>query len=76
MLAKLKKELEILRNKVRFIKAVIEDEITIKRVKKIAIARTLKQQNYLTMSELNEIQQDQRRATVVVNDEPDNDERD
>jgi len=42
MLAKLKKELEILRNKARFIKAVIDDEIVIKRVKRIVIAGTLK----------------------------------
>ena len=69
MLAKLKKEHEILRNKVRFIKAVIEDEIIITRVKKQIIARNLKIQKYSTMSELNEIQQEQRRPTLVVNED-------
>jgi len=34
MLAKLKKDFETLRNKVRFIKEVINDEVTIKRVKR------------------------------------------
>ena len=34
MLAKLKKEYETLRNKVRFIKAVINEEVQIKRVKR------------------------------------------
>ena len=74
MLAKLKKEYEILRNKARFIKAVIEDEIIIKRVKKQIIAKNLKIQKYATMSELNEIQQEQRRPTLVVDeDKPEED---
>lgn len=34
MLAKLKKDYEMLRNKVRFIKAVINDEVNIKKVKR------------------------------------------
>lgn len=38
-LAKLKKESEILKNKARFIKAVIEEEVNIKRVKRMAIAK-------------------------------------
>ena len=42
MLAKLKKEHAILSNKARFIKAVIAEEIQIKRVKKMVIARSLK----------------------------------
>ena len=65
MLAKLKKELEILRNKVRFIKDVIEDRIIIKRVKRKVICQKLKEMKYLTMSELNEIQKEQKRVTVV-----------
>jgi DNA topoisomerase-2 len=59
MLAKLKKEYETLRNKVRFIKEVINDTINIKRVKRIVIAKELKKRNYLTQSELNEIQKDE-----------------
>lgn len=62
LLAKLKKEYEILRNKARFIKAVIEEEIQIKRVKKVEIARSLKAAGFATMSELNEIQKEERRA--------------
>lgn len=74
LLAKLKKEYEILRNKARFIKAVIEEEIQIKRVKKKEIARSLKAAGFATMSELNEIQREERRATVVQNDDKSDDE--
>ena len=77
LLAKLKKEYEILKNKARFIKAVIEEEIQIKRVKKIEIARSLKAAGFATMSELNEIQSEERRASVVQNDdEQDGEEED
>ena len=65
MLAKLKKEYEMLRNKSRFIKAIIEEEVIIKRKKKVEIAKDLKRQNYATMSDLNQIQQDEKKATVV-----------
>jgi DNA topoisomerase-2 len=71
MLAKLKKEYEILKNKVRFIKAVIEETVKIKRVKRSDIVKQLKTQGFLTMSELNEIQQDKKKLTVV---NPDNEE--
>lgn len=54
-LAKLKKELALLRSRARFIKAVIEEELEIRRVKKQAIVRALKAQGYLTMSELDDI---------------------
>lgn len=69
LLARLEKEHETLRNKVRFIKAVIEGEITISRVKKKVIAATLWSQKYATMSQLNEIQAEERRATVIRNEE-------
>ena len=73
MLAKLKKELEILRNKCRFIKAIIEEEVIIKRKKKLDIAKDLKYQKYATMTELNQIQNDEKKATVVE-DNADGDE--
>ena len=73
MLAKLKKDFETLRNKVRFIKEVINDEVTIKRVKRQAIAQELKRKKYMTQSDLNEIQQDVQRATVVKNEDDEND---
>ena len=69
MLAKLKKDYETLRNKVRFIKEVINDTINIKKVKRVVIAKELKKRNYLAQSQLNEIQKDEQRATVVRNDE-------
>ena len=49
-LAKLTKEHEMLRNKVRFIKAVIDHQINILRIKRKVIANTLKRENYTTMS--------------------------
>jgi DNA gyrase/topoisomerase IV subunit A len=48
MLAKLRKEYEVLKNKARFIKMVIEEEIQIKRVKRAFIAQQLKQHGFLT----------------------------
>lgn len=53
MLAKLKKDHEILVNKVRFIKAVIEETIKIKRVKRKEIVKQLVEQKFLTMTQLN-----------------------
>ena len=57
-LAKLKKECEILRNKVRFIKSVVEEEIKINKRKRIDIVKTLKDNGFMTMSQLNEIQKE------------------
>ena len=67
-LAKLKKELEILRNKVRFIKGVVAGNIKISGVKRKVIVRTLKSMGFATMSELNQIQNDEQRTTVVQNE--------
>lgn len=53
MLARLKKECKTLENKVRFIKAVIEETIVIKKVSKKEIAAQLKRQGFLTKSDLN-----------------------
>ena len=58
ILAKLKKEYETLVNKVRFIRAVIEETVKIKKVKRKDIVKQLKDQGFLTMAELNEIQKD------------------
>ena len=69
LLARLEKEHETLRNKVRFIKAVIEGDITINRVKRKVIAATLWSQKYATISQLNEIQAEEKRATVINNEE-------
>lgn len=69
LIARLEKEHETLRNKVRFIKAVIEGDISINRVKRKIIAATLWNQKYATMSQLNEIQRDEKKVTVVNNEE-------
>tara|TARA_B110000285_G_C15064308_1_gene584220 strand:+ start:1142 stop:1354 length:213 start_codon:yes stop_codon:yes gene_type:complete len=69
MLSKLLKEYETLRNKARFIKAVIEEEVQIKRVKKKVIAGQLKIQKYTPQSELNRIIKEKERVIVINNDE-------
>ena len=65
MLSKLNKEYETLANKARFIKAVIEEEVLIKRVKKKDIAKQLKTQNYTTQSELNKLLKEKERVIVI-----------
>lgn len=65
MLSKLNKEYETLANKARFIKAVIEEEVLIKRVKKKDIAKQLKTQNYTTQSDLNKLLKEKERVIVI-----------
>lgn len=65
MLSKLNKEYETLANKARFIKAVIEEEVLIKRVKKKDIAKQLKTQNYTTQSDINKLLKEKERVIVI-----------
>jgi hypothetical protein len=44
------KECETLRNKVRFIRAVVEEELKINKRKRLDIVQSLKSAGYLTMS--------------------------
>lgn len=74
LLSKLLKEYETLRNKARFIKAVIEEEVQIKRVKRKVIASQLKSQNYSTQSELDKLLKEKERVTVVRNEEEKDDD--
>lgn len=74
LLSKLLKEYETLRNKARFIKAVIEEEVQIKRVKRKVIASQLKSQNYTTQSELDKLLKEKERVTVVRNEEEKDDD--
>ena len=69
LLARLRREHEMLRNKVRFIKAVIDNELTIQRKKRKVIAATLRRLEYTTMSDLNKIQAAEKREAVVVDDQ-------
>ena len=52
-LAKLKREFEVLNNKVRFVKAVILDEVKIKQMKRQEIVNQLQAMKYLTITQLN-----------------------
>ena len=76
MLAKLKKDLETLKNKCRFIKAVIEERVIIKRKKKLDITKDLKRQNYTTMTELNQIQMDDSKVELDKDDTESEEEND
>jgi hypothetical protein len=53
---------------VRFIKGVVAGNIKISGVKRKVIVRTLKSMGFATMSELNQIQNDEQRTTVVQNE--------
>ena len=59
------KEYETLRNKAKFIKAVIDQTFVIKKVKKLEIARQLKAQKYNTQSELNAILKEDKKSVII-----------
>lgn len=71
MLAKLKKECETLSNKARFIKAVVDGQVIIAGRKKQNIAKQLHDQNFATQTQLDKIQKDENRLTVVNSEEAD-----
>ena len=66
LLARLRKEVEILTNKVRFILGVINEEIKVSRVKKRDIVKRLKQMGFKTMSEINEILPERKKPAVIA----------
>ena len=68
MLARLKKECETLSNKARFIKAVVDGQVIIAGRKKQNIAKQLHDQRFATQTQLDQIQKDENRLTVVVDD--------
>jgi len=65
LLAKLKKELETISNKVRFILAIINEEIKINRVKRKEVVKRLRLMGFNTHSELNMILNEKQKVTVV-----------
>lgn len=68
LLAKLRKEFETLANKVRFIEAVIEDKVQIKKVPKKEIVRQLQAQKFMTRSQLEEILKEEQIEEKEKND--------
>ena len=58
MLATLKKQCEKLKNQVRFITAIVSDQLVVNKVKRRDLVATLKSQGYWTRSDLNKIQKD------------------
>jgi len=70
LLARLEKECVILENKVRFILAVNASTIKISNVKRKALVIKLKELEFKTMSEINDILPDRTSKTVVNADDP------
>ena len=75
MLKKLKKECEILRNKVRFITAIITDQLVVNKVKRAVILSKLKDEGYTPMSEIEKILPQAKAATVIKEADEDGSER-
>ena len=65
LLAKLRKEFETISNKVRFILAVINEEIKINKVKRKLVLLKLREMGFSMHSELDEILPEKKKLTVV-----------
>ena len=74
MLAKLLKDFEMLSNKVRFIEGIISEQIRINKVKRKDVIVALKNMGFKTATELDAILGVRQRVTVVVNNNPDNED--
>lgn len=64
ILAKLRKEFETIENKVRFILAIINEEIVVNKVKRKTVLAKLKSMGFKTISEINEILPEKKRVTI------------
>lgn len=64
LLAKLMKECVLIENKVRFILAILNDELVINRVKRRVVIAKLKQMGFKTHTEINEILPEKKRLTL------------
>lgn len=65
LLAKLRKDLVMIDSKVRFIMAIINDELVVNKVKKKIIVAKLKAMGFKTQTEINEILPEKKKATVA-----------
>jgi len=63
-----------LKNKVRFIKAVVNDELIIAKVKRQVLADTLFRQKYAKKSDLDKILKEKVKLTIIRNSEDNNNE--
>lgn len=69
LLANLRKEFETIENKVRFILAIINEELVINKVKRRVVVNKLKQMGLKTHSELNEILPEKKKVTLRSEEE-------
>ena len=74
LVSKLEKDFQILKNKVRFIKAVVNDELIIAKVKRQVLADTLFRQKYAKKSDLDKILKEKVKLTIIRNSEDNNDQ--
>ena len=65
LLARLKKDWVLIENKVRFILAIINEEIVMNRAKQKVIVAKLKAMGFKTISEINEILPEKKKVTLV-----------
>ena len=65
LLAKLRKDLVMIDSKVRFIMAIINDELVVNKVKKKIIVAKLRAMGFKTQTEINEILPEKKKATVA-----------
>jgi len=64
LLAKLRKEFETIENKVRFILAIINEEIKLNKVKRKAVILQLRALGLKTATEINDILPEKKRVTL------------
>ena len=69
LLLKMKKEVETISNKVRFILGVIKGEIKVSNQKRAVVVATLKQMGFKTWTEINAILPEKKRLTVISEEE-------
>ncbi len=65
LLAKLRKDLVMIDSKVRFILAIINDELVVNKVKKKIIVAKLRAMGFKTQTEINEILPEKKKPTVA-----------
>ena len=65
LLARLRKDLVMIDNKVRFILAIINDELVVSNVKKKIIVGKLRAMGFKTHTEINEILPEKKKPTVA-----------
>lgn len=70
LLARLQRECETLRNKVKFILAIVQDQLKVNNVKRKVLLQVLKGDGYTMQSELEKMHQDGKRSVRTAAEKP------